>query len=118
MAQGRIRRRNSCICFPTSGRSSTKKCLSIFGQYVISGTDSLMFGDEAGLGTPSEDFASISAVNQLDVAKYLVCLGFGIDHFHGVSHHDVLANIAQLASIEAYLGSFSLSNRQKEGKAF
>lgn len=85
---------------------------------VDGGTDSLMFGDEAGLGTPSEDFASISAVSQLEVATYMVCLGFGIDHFHGVSHYDVLANIAQLSALEAYLGSFSISNRQKEGKAF
>jgi hypothetical protein len=43
---------------------------------VDGGTDSLMRGDEAGLGTPEEDIASIAAVDELDVArKYLVCLG-------------------------------------------
>src|SRR5436305_1719769 len=41
---------------------------------VDGGTDSLMRGDEAGLGTPEEDVASIAAVDDLDVAaKYLVC---------------------------------------------
>jgi hypothetical protein len=34
---------------------------------VDGGTDSLMRGDEAGLGTPEEDIASIAAVDQLDV---------------------------------------------------
>jgi hypothetical protein len=54
---------------------------------VDGGTDSLMRGDEVGLGTPQEDIASIAAVDQLDVAtKLLVCLGFGVDTFHGVCH--------------------------------
>src|ERR1700677_3918845 len=54
---------------------------------IDGGTDSLMRGDEAGLGTPEEDIASIAAVDELDVAnKFLVCLGFGVDSFHRVCH--------------------------------
>jgi len=37
------------------------------------------------LGTPEEDIASIAAVHQLQLdTKLLVCLGFGVDTFHGV----------------------------------
>ena len=43
---------------------------------VDGGTDSLMRGDEDGLGTPCEDISSILAVNELDLPrKYLSCLG-------------------------------------------
>jgi hypothetical protein len=83
------------------------------------GTDSLMFGTEPGLGTPSEDSASIAAVYQLVVPKkYLVCLGFGIDHFHGVSHYHFLENVAELAQMQAYLGCFALTNQMSEGQDF
>jgi hypothetical protein len=82
------------------------------------GTDSLMFGDEPGLGTPSEDCASIAAVHQLNIPqKFLTCLGFGIDHFHGVSHYNFLENVAELSKIHAYLGCFALTNQMTEGQA-
>ncbi len=61
---------------------------------VDGGTDSLMRGDEAGLGTPEEDIASIAAVDELGVEKYLVCLGFGVDAFHGVCHGHALEAVA------------------------
>jgi len=58
---------------------------------IDGGTDSLMRGDEAGLGTPEEDIASIAAADDLDVEKkFLVCLGFGVDSFHGVCHSHAL----------------------------
>lgn len=54
---------------------------------VDGGTDSLMRGDEDGLGTPGEDMASIAAIAQLDVpVKLLACVGFGVDDHHGVAH--------------------------------
>src|SRR5262245_36898953 len=54
---------------------------------VDGGTDSLMRGDEAGLGTPHEDIASVAAADDVDVPrKLLVCTAFGVDTFHGVSH--------------------------------
>jgi hypothetical protein len=76
---------------------------------VDGGTDSLMRGDEAGLGTPEEDIASIAAVDELDVArKHLVCLGFGVDAFHGVCHAHALEAVAELTHAGAFLGALAL----------
>lgn len=89
---------------------------------VDGGTDSLMRGDEAGIGTPEEDMASIAAGNALDESlvprKCLVCLGFGIDAFHGVSHADVLEAIARLAADDGYAGAFSLTLDMREVQEF
>jgi len=75
----------------------------------MAGADSLMRGDEPDLGTPQEDIASIAAVDMLEVERrFLVCLGFGVDTFHGVSHGCVLENVAALAKKGAFLGAFSL----------
>jgi hypothetical protein len=82
---------------------------------VDGGTDSLMRGDEAGLGTPEEDVASIAAVDELDVpAKYLVCLGFGVDAFHGVCHEHALEAVAELTRAGAFLGTLSLTSQMPE----
>ena len=76
---------------------------------VDGGTDSLMRGDEQGLGTPQEDIASITAVHELDVKrKLLACLGFGIDHYHGVCHAHFLEAVAELTRRGGYLGTVSL----------
>jgi uncharacterized protein DUF1152 len=54
---------------------------------VDGGTDILMRGDEAGLGTPAEDMASLASVAALPVPMRVVaCVGFGIDTYHGVCH--------------------------------
>jgi hypothetical protein len=78
---------------------------------IDGGTDSLMRGDEADLGTPQEDAASIAAVSFLEapVTKYLVCLGFGVDTHHGVAHYEVLQAIADLTHSGDYLGAWSLT---------
>jgi hypothetical protein len=78
---------------------------------IDGGTDSLMRGDEADLGTPQEDAASIAAVSFLEapVEKYLVCLGFGVDTHHGVAHYEVLQAIADLTRSGDYLGAWSLT---------
>jgi hypothetical protein len=82
---------------------------------VDGGTDSLMRGDESGLGTPQEDIASITAVNALSVErKFLVCLGFGVDSFHGICNADVLEAVAELTLNRGYLGSFSLLEEMPE----
>lgn len=82
---------------------------------VDGGTDSLMRGDEAGLGTPEEDIASLAAVRGLAVPrKILVCLGFGIDHFHGVCHAQFLEAVAELARADAFLGAWSLTAQMPE----
>ena len=83
---------------------------------VDGGTDSLMRGDEAGLGTPQEDMASLFAANAVSglARKFLVCLGFGIDTFHGVCHAHFLENAAALIEDGAYLGAWSLMREMEE----
>ena len=82
---------------------------------VDGGTDSLLRGDEAGLGTPAEDMASIAAVDALEVpTKLLASIGFGVDAFHGVCHAHVLESIAALARDGGYLGAFSLLPQMPE----
>ncbi|MBF8192906.1 DUF1152 domain-containing protein [Nonomuraea sp. K274] len=86
---------------------------------VDGGTDILMRGDESGLGTPSEDMASLAAVHGLDVPeKVVVCLGFGVDAYHGVNHVQVLENLAALERDGAYLGAFSLSRATRPGALY
>jgi hypothetical protein len=89
---------------------------------VDGGTDSLMRGDEIGLGTPVEDMSSIAAVDALDPArvprKMLACLGFGVDTFHGVSHGLVLEGIAELIRAGGYLGAFALTPEMPEVQWF
>ncbi|NES24174.1 MAG: DUF1152 domain-containing protein [Symploca sp. SIO3E6] len=82
---------------------------------IDGGTDSLMRGDEIGLGTPHEDVASIAAVDEVAVArKLLVCLGFGIDHYHGVCHAHFLEGVAELIKSGSFLGMFSLLQEMPE----
>ncbi len=86
---------------------------------IDGGTDSLMFGDEEGLGTPQEDLTSMSAVYQTSISKkFLVCLGFGVDHFHGVSHYHFLENVASLAKDGGFLGVFSALKEMPEVQQF
>lgn len=91
---------------------------------VDGGTDILMFGDEAGLGTPEEDMASLAAVNALVTARaphftaIVTCIGFGVDAFHGVDHTQVLQNIATLDRAGGYLGAASLTRATPEGQAY
>jgi hypothetical protein len=76
---------------------------------VDGGTDSLMRGDEFDLGTPHEDIASIAAVDELQLdRKLMVCLGFGIDHYHGICHAHFLEAVAELTRVGGFLGTFSL----------
>lgn len=76
---------------------------------IDGGTDILMRGDEAGLGTPAEDMTSLAAVHGIDVpTKLVTCLGFGIDAFHGVCHAHFLENVAALEQCGGWLGAHSL----------
>lgn len=86
---------------------------------VDGGTDSLMRGDEDGLGTPHEDVTSITAVNELDIErKFLLCLGFGVDHYHGVSNFQTLEAVANLTQSGDFLGMFSLLADMPEVKKY
>jgi hypothetical protein len=76
---------------------------------VDGGTDSLMRGDEMGLGTPEEDMTSIAAADELAVErKFLVASAFGVDAFHGVCHAHALEAVAELTRAGAFLGAFTL----------
>lgn len=86
---------------------------------VDGGTDSLMFGDEEGLGTPHEDICSMAAVYRTGIKKkYLLSIGFGIDQFHGVSHFRFLENLAELAKEGGYLGLFQVTKEMEEGQRY
>lgn len=86
---------------------------------VDGGTDLLMRGDEAGLGTPEEDMATLAAVAPLSVARKLaLCVGFGIDAYHGVCHAQFLENVARIDRGGGYLGAFSIARGSPEGAAF
>ena len=86
---------------------------------IDGGTDSLMFGDEEGLGTPQEDICSMAAVYKSGIKKqYLISVGFGIDHFHGVSHYRFLENVAELSKEGGYLGMFQITNDMEESEKY
>ncbi|MGC4121762.1 MAG: DUF1152 domain-containing protein [Myxococcales bacterium] len=85
---------------------------------VDGGTDILMRGDEAGLGTPVEDITSLSAVHGLGLGESIVaCLGFGVDAFHGVCHAHFLENVAALSKEKGYLGVAALLPEMPEVEA-
>ena len=82
---------------------------------VDGGTDSLMRGDESGLGTPYEDITSILAVDEIrGIKKMLVCLGFGVDAYHGICHAHFLEAVSELIRNKGYLGLFSLTDDMPE----
>ena len=87
---------------------------------VDGGTDSLMFGFEERMGTPTEDQTSIAAINSISSVpiKLLACIGFGVDTFHGVSHGLFLENVATLERTGGYLGCFSVSRHSLEGQLY
>jgi hypothetical protein len=83
---------------------------------VDGGTDILMRGDEVGLGTPQEDMVSLLAAHEVTgvPSKQVVCIGFGIDAFHGVCHAQFLENVAALTATGGYLGAWSLEEETEQ----
>jgi hypothetical protein len=76
---------------------------------VDGGSDSLMRGDEHGLGDPIEDAVSVAAVASLDVrVKALLSVGFGADRFNNVSDAASLRAVAELAAAGGFRGAVSL----------
>jgi hypothetical protein len=77
---------------------------------VDGGSDSLMVGDEEGLGDPIEDAVSINAVASLGGlrAKVLVVIGLGTDRFNHVSDAASLRAVAELTRAGGFLGAVSL----------
>ncbi|WP_395743197.1 DUF1152 domain-containing protein [Prosthecobacter sp.] len=87
---------------------------------IDGGTDILMRGDECGLGTPQEDIASLAAAHSLpsDIRKFVVCLGLGVDAYHGVCHAHFLENAAALSAIGGHLGTWSLLWEMPEAQKY
>lgn len=87
---------------------------------VDGGTDILMRGDEAGLGTPAEDMVSLAAVAALESVptRLVYCLGFGIDAYHGVCHAHFLENVAALSGAGAFVGAASLVPAMPEARTY
>ncbi len=86
---------------------------------VDGGCDILMRGNEPDLGTPHEDIASLAAAHCLDLpVRLLVCLGFGVDRYHGVCHAYVLESMAELTAQGAFLGGLSLLPSMPEFRAY
>ena len=86
---------------------------------VDGGTDSVLFGDEPGLGTVVEDAVSIVAAHSVaNEHVILAAIGFGVDHYHGVSHHAFLENAARVTREGGFLGAFALTRDTTEATAF
>jgi hypothetical protein len=77
---------------------------------VDGGSDSLMVGDEEGLGDPIEDSVSVTAVASLAElkAKILLSIGFGCDRFNHVSDAASLRAIAELTAQGGFLGAVAM----------
>jgi hypothetical protein len=86
---------------------------------IDGGTDSVIFGDEPSLGSAIEDAVSIVAAHDTAGEQaVLAAIGYGIDHYHGVSHHAFLENAAHLTRDGGFLGAFSLLSGTEEASAF
>jgi hypothetical protein len=73
------------------------------------GSDSLMRGDEDGLGDPVEDAVSVATVATLDVKlKLLISIGLGADRYNNVSDAATLRAIAELTASGGFRGAVSL----------
>jgi hypothetical protein len=76
------------------------------------GSDSLMRGDEAGLGDPAEDAVSVgaAALAQHEGLKLrlLVSAGFGSDRFNDVSDASSLRAMAEITKLGGSLGSVGI----------
>jgi hypothetical protein len=86
---------------------------------VDGGSDSLMAGDEEGLGDPIEDAVSVTTVADLTglKAKLLVTIGLGTDRYNHVSDAATLRAIAELTQAGGFLGAASVE-RSSPGAHF
>lgn len=59
-----------------------------------------------------------SSISKWNKKKYLLSVGFGIDHFHGVSHFRFLENVAEIAKEGGYLGMFQITKEMVEAEKY
>jgi hypothetical protein len=104
-------------------RSFTVSMLRRFYQQLIAehaidaiilidgGSDSLMAGDEEGLGDPIEDATSVATVASLDSLKFklLFSISLGTDRYLHVSDAASLRAVAELTAAGGFLGAISLT---------
>lgn len=76
---------------------------------VDGGSDSLMRGDEEGLGDPIEDCVSVTTVAGLGVESLLLTVGLGADRFNHVSDAASLRAVAELTAAGGFLGAVALA---------
>lgn len=113
-------------CFHTRGARPLRDAyrqlvdhLGIDGILLVDGgVDSLIRGDEPGMGTVLEDALSLAAIQDLDdiSVRVLACLGMGAEQ--DIGHAHVFENIAALASEQAYFGACSLTNRMESYRLY
>lgn len=85
--------------------------LSIDAVIVVDGgTDSLVAGDEPGLGDPVEDAVSVQAAAALAEVplRVLLCAGMGVDRHNGVSDAATLRAVAELTRDGGFLGALAV----------
>jgi len=76
------------------------------------GVDSILKGDEQGMGTFAEDLLSILAVKNMNVPyKYLMCVGLGTEG--DISEYDFLENWAAIQANGGFLGSVCWQKEMK-----
>ncbi len=77
---------------------------------VDGGSDSILVGDEEGLGDPIEDAVSVTTVALLKglKARVLISIGLGTDRYNHVSDAASLRAIAELTRMGGFLGAVSL----------
>lgn len=108
-------------------RSWTINGLFAFYQHLVSkhainliigfdgGTDSLVVGDESGLGDPVEDAVTVAVMSRLPIKKLLLTVGFGCDRFNHVSDASSLRAVAELTALGGFLGAVTID---KDGEPF
>ena len=74
------------------------------------GSDSLMCGDEYGLGDPIEDAVSVAAGARLHTLrhKFLISVGFGSDRYNGVSDNASFRAISEITEMGGFRGSWGV----------
>jgi hypothetical protein len=81
------------------------------------GSDSLMKGDEYGLGDPIEDAVSVGAGASCHTLrnKFLISVGFGADAYNNVSNGASLRAVAELTQQGGFMGSMGI---EKDSEGF
>lgn len=93
--------------------------LSIDGILLIDGgVDSLIQGDESGMGSLVEDAISLYVVNELTQIPTRVLATVALGAEQGIAYNQIFENIASLTRAEAFLGACALTPQMESYQAF